>query len=270
MKSVVAGAVFVLSVASACERTQPLGDLENRAGTGGDGAGSAARGGSSKGGAAHRGGRGGNAGSLDGGTTGGTTGVDDGGSIDDGGFDGGEMNDGGSIDDGGFDGGTDGGEIDCYSPDAPALALGAEGPGCVCDAEVEASACVGVPVNGNLHQIAMVCENGRWQTVEDGPCEPGPGPACMIRNRIFSERPPPQFLCEWCAHCMNDDPVCTLIDCLAPEPCPAGTIDATRCWGCGPVDNCTLSEHGCFSPCDDTTTCDIGRCSQNVCTWTCP
>jgi hypothetical protein len=55
----------------------------------------------------------------------------------------------------------------CYSPTknlATAYEPGAKG--CACNADEDADVCV--------KNVALICESGMWQAVEDGPCEPQP------------------------------------------------------------------------------------------------
>jgi hypothetical protein len=53
----------------------------------------------------------------------------------------------------------------CYSPTQHLdIAYEQGSQGCACDAERDQDVCVG--------RVALVCEDGRWSAVEDGPCEP--------------------------------------------------------------------------------------------------
>ena len=60
----------------------------------------------------------------------------------------------------------------CYSPTqnlSSAYDEGAEG--CSCDPAEDASVCVPDPADRN---VALICEAGHWEAVEDGPCMPVP------------------------------------------------------------------------------------------------
>jgi hypothetical protein len=53
----------------------------------------------------------------------------------------------------------------CYSPTMNlATAYEPSAKGCACDADQDADICV--------KNVALICENGTWQAVEDGPCAP--------------------------------------------------------------------------------------------------
>jgi hypothetical protein len=238
---------LVLSICGfGCELERPLGDIENGAGRGGDSGGAsgsgsttggAPNGGSNHGGAA-------NGGAANGGTSSGGT------------PQGGASPNGGSAGGGG-----------CFSPDDnPELSLEPDSQGCACSEGTDQ--CLAIPEGGGLHLVGMVCREGRWSVVEDGPCEPGPSLSwCMIENRVFKDGGPvpAEFLCRFCWFCGAGHGACPLIDC-APPPCPAGTAQGSRCRSCGLLPGgCDITEHGCFAPCDEGETCDWGRCSDGVC-----
>lgn len=60
----------------------------------------------------------------------------------------------------------------CYSPKqnlATAYESGSEG--CPCDPAREQATCATYDEAGRPHQVALLCVNGRWAAVNDGPCE---------------------------------------------------------------------------------------------------
>lgn len=69
--------------------------------------------------------------------------------------------------DGGLGGGGVSGQSGCYSPTQNLDSAYEPGAyGCLCDATKDEAVCIG--------RVALVCERGAWQAVEDGPCSPQP------------------------------------------------------------------------------------------------
>ena len=58
----------------------------------------------------------------------------------------------------------EGGAVPCYSPAAPDGAYDIGAQGCACDTPEGRSICVG--------RAALECQDGKWQSFEDGPCLP--------------------------------------------------------------------------------------------------
>lgn len=252
-----------------CQRDRPLGELESGAGQAGD-AGTTGNGGTTSGSA--------NGGSVNGGSANG--GSANGGSAEGGASTGGLTN-GGSATGGSANGGSDNGGSDsggsangggtgenCFSPDnRPERALDLVVQGCDCTSD-DVDQCIMVPDAPWPHLIGMSCRDGRWSTVEDGPCEYGQTHpwGCMIENRVFKQNmpAPPDFLCRICAWCpANFNAACDLILCLPPE-CPTGTVQGSRCRICGMgPGGCDIEEHGCFEPCANDDDCEDGfRCLE--------
>jgi hypothetical protein len=235
----------LLLFAVGCQRDQFLGDLAT-AGEGGESSGGSSTGGSSSGGTV-------SAGMSSGGTV--SAGTSNGGS-----FTAGTSN------------GTagSGGGVGCFSPDVnPELGLDGGVVGCPCESEEEV--CVAVTEGQRLHLIALVCSEGSWHSVLDGPCEPTPGNACMIGNRIYrqGEFIGPPFDCN-ASVCGPTGPEGTVDIACPPRTCPEGTISGSRCRACGVEDSCDIVETGCFPTCVAGDTCDIGRCAQGFCFASCP
>ncbi|MBI2393837.1 MAG: hypothetical protein HYV09_29970 [Deltaproteobacteria bacterium] len=62
-------------------------------------------------------------------------------------------------------------DASCYSPSSNLdRAYAAGSRGCACSG---GAVCVS---DSTGRTVALVCESGAWQAVEDGPCMPGPGP----------------------------------------------------------------------------------------------
>jgi hypothetical protein len=108
----------------------------------------------------------------------------------------------------------------------------------------------------------MICTDGRWTSVEDGPCD---GRAqCRVAGVDYPSGakrvPTPYSGCNDC-DCDNGALVnCTNRKCT-DRPCPAGTFAARKCLDCGPTDACSKLETGCFSEAD----CEDGICSAVQC-----
>ncbi|HEX6275443.1 MAG TPA: hypothetical protein VFZ53_20525 [Polyangiaceae bacterium] len=272
----------VLSVvAFGCEGERVLGEVDPRA-TGGDesggtgGSGDATNGGSASGGTA-QGGSAPSGGSAQGGAapSGGSAqagaapsgGSAQGGAAPNGGAaQGGAAPNGGSAQGGTAPSGGNGGSGGiCFSPDKGVPNEFANLVGCPCT-EDDVDQCVAIGTT-QISLLGMVCgSDGRWQIVEDGPCEPGPGSWCMIEGRVFKpgSEVPRELLCEVCHACPTLDDACLLIDCAPPE-CPAGTARGERCRQCGNPGGCDMMEHGCFEPCVDGERCEFGYCSNGLC-----
>ncbi len=70
-------------------------------------------------------------------------------------------------------GGTDA-EGDCYSPTQNLTRAYEDGAvGCACTEGEDEGVCVS-EAPGSNRKVALVCSQGRWQAVEDGPCAPKP------------------------------------------------------------------------------------------------
>jgi hypothetical protein len=266
MTSLRAGVFGVLAlVAIGCEGERVLGDLENGAGQGGDETGGTANGGAS---GTARGGTTASGGTAQGGapTSGGTA---QGGAPASGGTaQGGAPTNGGTAQGGTSPNGGSGGGVPCFSPDNGVSPQISNLVGCPC-AEGDVDQCVATGTDP-LSFIAMVCgEEGRWQLVEDGPCEPrGTDVWCLLENRLFMTKGdpvPPELLCDYCEGCGFEDPRCAAIICL-PKMCPSDTTLGTRCRACGMrPGGCDIIEYGCFDPCPDGETCEFGQCSNGTC-----
>jgi hypothetical protein len=241
---VVVGGLLLLGIG--CQVDQSLGDIEEAGGEAGD----------ASGGSDTMGGAAGSSGS--GATSGGSTG---GGASASGGTGPGTGGRGGATSGGGGTGGSSGA---CFSPDEnPELGLDPSAIGCACDEEP--GVCVALEDGPGFHLVAMLCSGGRWNSVEDGPCEPNAGQRCLIGNRLYRQgesfRDP--FSCNECACGMNGSLSCTLIGC--DIPCPAGTVEGRRCRACGSPGGCDIWEIGCFDPCVDGELCEFGFCDDGVC-----
>jgi len=139
--------------------------------------------------------------------------------------------------------------VDCFSPTShPELAVEDPDAGCACDAK-EPDQCVRTQHEGRPWDVALVCAQGRWQSVEDGPCGGGGAAACRINGVDYANgqlHVPDPYSCNECECHDGKLSNCTQRPCKAPEPCPEGTTASTRCLDCGPIDNCTLVETGCL------------------------
>lgn len=149
----------------------------------------------------------------------------------------------------------------CFSPgDHPELAYEVGGPpGCSC--EKDAAECVRTQYQGRPWDIALMCVDGRWQGVEDGPCDGGA--TCTIDGTEYPSGawvPSPFDSCNRCRCDHGDVGGCTSGQCT-PHSCPDGTFQAKRCTSCGPADGCDAWEYGCFSD----PACADGICSTMQC-----
>lgn len=145
------------------------------------------------------------------------------------------------------------GDTDCFSPtNSPELAIDHVDAGCACN-ETDPDQCVRTAHEGRPWDVALVCEGGRWQSVEDGPCGDGRQAACRIKGIDYANgqlHVPDPYSCNEC-ECQDGKLTnCTQRPCKAPEPCPDGTKAGSRCVGCGPTDACTIVETGCIDPND--------------------
>jgi hypothetical protein len=108
-------------------------------------------------------------------------------------------------------------EEECFSPEQNLDLAGQPGAvGCPCSSEDR-----GQCVSG----VALVCSEGRWESVVDGPCFPGPGERCG------------EGFCSQYGYC----------DELAPD---------------GPT---CLSKRQPGETCSDTTECQTGECTEGIC-----
>lgn len=150
---------------------------------------------------------------------------------------------------------------ECFSPtDHPELAYAAGGPpGCACEAN--AAECVRSEYQGRPWDVALVCTDGHWEGVEDGPCD---GSAtCTIDDVEYpsgARVPSPFDSCNQCWCRKGNVTECSRAECQ-PAACPDGTYQAKRCTDCGPVDNCAAWEYGCFADPE----CADGVCSAVQC-----
>jgi hypothetical protein len=101
----------------------------------------------------------------------------------------------------------------------------------------------------------------------EGHCVDAWGASCKVEGVVYpggSGNIPDPFSCNTCS-CLDGQLDCTKIAC--PEPCPAGTVQATQCAQCGPTDACEIVEHACLPAC--TSTCATGMCLNGVCAMVC-
>jgi hypothetical protein len=157
-------------------------------------------------------------------------------------------------------GGNGGTQIgSCFSPtQSPELAIDAPDAGCGCSGE-EADQCVSTRYQGRAWDVALVCSEGRWRSVEDGPCFPGqpsaPATQCVVEGALYADGAPipDPFSCNTCVCEGGQVSSCTEIGCT--DPCPAGTSEGISCAVCGPTDGCEALETGCFVTCRDDAEC---------------
>jgi hypothetical protein len=238
--------VGLLLLGIGCQVDQSLGGIEEEGG----GAGEASGGSDTMGGA---GGSSGSGVTSGGSTTGGAS---------SGGASAGKGGNSGTSSGGG---GSGGGSGACFSPDQNSeLGLDASAIGCACDDEPDV--CVALEDGSGFHMLAMVCNGGRWNSVEDGPCEPTDGPRCLIGNRLYRQgeqfRDP--FSCNTCSCGPNGPDLCTEIgDCEIP--CLPNAVGGTRCRQCGSSGGCAIWETGCFELCPEGEPCSFGRCTDAIC-----
>jgi len=195
-----------------------------------------------------------------------------GGSRSEGGNDSGGASFGGSHA-GGFGGNNTGGAAgstgECFSPiESPELALDSNAIGCPC---TFGESCVLVDDGGRPHALALVCERGRWQSVEDGPCAPQVprAAACKVLGRIYSSGStyvPDPHSCNICS-CEDGQLTCTEINC--PSACPPNGGPGTQCVECGPTDACLVVEHTCLPVCSDHDSCEGKACLSGMCRSVC-
>lgn len=251
-------ALSVVALVACMEVEQPLGDApsDEQGGTAGTTGGSGSTGGSGgttggSGGAAASGAAGrlpmaGNAGTL---SSGGAT------------ASGGSGNDTGDAGEA-TTGGTGGTNPDCFSPDNPDGALSG-GQGCPCGAADEAQ-CLRVLEGERPHLVALMCLDGAWASVEDGPCEVTRG--CLVDNRVYpgdgnNGFPSPFDTCNHCG-CDSGGLSCTEIGCDRVT-CPAGTVPGSTCFECGPAGGCAIMEYGCVPACDEEGGCGASGVCRN-------
>jgi len=153
-----------------------------------------------------------------------------------------------------------GATLACFSPSqSPALSLDEPNAGCPCSGS--AGVCVRTEYDGRPWDVALVCEGGRWQGVEDGPCAPSlPNPAnppatCLVEGQRYAdgERVPDPYSCNTCFCEDGQVSVCTEIGCA--DPCPTGTTPGTSCAECGPTDACESVETTCLRSCSSNGDC---------------
>ena len=144
----------------------------------------------------------------------------------------------------------------CFSPtQSPELALDEPDAGCVCSDEE--SQCVSTRYQGRAWDVALICAEGRWRSVEDGPCYPpvATRAACVGDGRRYADGatiPDPQS----CTTCPGDDGQGTACPEIGgADPCPSGTGAGTSCAACGPTDACEAIETACLVSCGGDAAC---------------
>jgi hypothetical protein len=104
--------------------------------------------------------------------------------------------------------------------------------------------------NANNFETQAECE-----TACDVTPLPVGGASCEVGGTVYPSGTDgiddPQS-CNTCS-CDEGQLICTDIAC--PEPCPAGTVYATSCSACGPVDNCERVRHDCLPTCETSADC---------------
>ena len=150
---------------------------------------------------------------------------------------------------------------DCFAPQhQPELGLEQGSVGCPCEADPPE--CVRTEHDNRPWDVALVCTNGTWESVEDGPCSGRS--ACEVNGVTYpsgARRVPSPY--NDCSSCGCDDGKlveCGGLDCL-DQPCAAGSWAARRCAICGLADGCDVVEIGCFTDPD---------CEDGVCGVPCP
>jgi hypothetical protein len=164
----------------------------------------------------------------------------------------------------------------CFSPtQSPELALDEPDAGCSCSDEE--SQCVSTRYQGRAWDVALICTQGRWRSVEDGPCFPTRPPIatatdCVVEGRRYADGAtvPDPFSCNTCVCDDGQVSACTEIGCA--DPCPAGTGAGISCAACGPTDGCEAEETACLFSCRDDADCTdpshfacIDGLCRNVC-----
>lgn len=147
--------------------------------------------------------------------------------------------------------------------------------GCACDLEGQ-SICV-----GQTRLIALECRDGRWTSVEDGPCEP--------REQCGQET-----LVSTASTCLDNYQLCWIVNDLTywgrenmfcgekprnviPE-CPVNHTRSEVCTSCGPIAPCLFPERHCLKNCRDDTDCldepvfskmsyTPSKCANGMCTY---
>jgi len=161
----------------------------------------------------------------------------------------------------------------CFSPSqTPELGLDEPDAGCACDDDE--GVCVPTTYQGRAWNVALICVDGRWHSVEDGPCAPTvpSGAGCVVEGQRYADGAtvPDPYSCNSCQCEDGAVTACTEIGCS--EACPEGTAPGTSCAACGPTDACEAVETTCLLSCqsdDDCTdsahfACIDGQC-RNVC-----
>jgi hypothetical protein len=157
----------------------------------------------------------------------------------------------------------------CFSPIVnPELALDSDALGCEC---TFGEACVTVEDQGRPHGIALICEEGRWLSVEDGPCFPVPLPetSCKVFGRVYSSGStyvPDPHSCNICS-CEDGELLCTEKNC--PNACPPNGAPGMQCAECGPTDACLIVEHTCLPVCSESEQCNGAACLSGMCRTVC-
>jgi hypothetical protein len=114
---------------------------------------------------------------------------------------------------------------------------------------------------GRPWDVALICIDGRWEGVEDGPCDGGA--TCTIKGTTYpsgAHVPAPFDGCNTCSCQGGEVTDCTRAEC-GGTTCPDGSFQAKRCTECGPADGCAAWEYGCF----DDPDCADGVCSAVQC-----
>jgi Kazal-type serine protease inhibitor domain len=161
--------------------------------------------------------------------------------------------------DSGGGGDKDAGPSECYSPTSHLeLAYDDDAIGCACRASDDA-----ICIDG----VALICTDGRWQAVEDGPCQPEP-PAPECEGMIVDSS----------ARCLQDDAFCRELPdgryCTGPMApmCPAGSepiapdaecpADAD-CWQYSESLRCTRPSEPAASECEGMIVDSSAGCLQD-------
>lgn len=164
---------------------------------------------------------------------------------------------------GGTASGMGGNNANCFSPtNSAALAIEVPEAGCPCSKEPDE--CVLTEYDSRPWLLSFSCQNGKWESVEDGVCGDGRQSACRVDGVTYphgARNIPSPF--DECNHCSCGDGQlvdCTIIECGDIE-CGEGSYPARRCVECGPTDACLEVETGCLSgPGCENGFCDEGRC----------
>lgn len=77
----------------------------------------------------------------------------------------------------------------CYSPTQRVeTAYQPQSHGCACAAETEPGVCVKTQIDGRDHSVGLMCIEGKWKSVVDGPCMPPMPPSTRGRVVLSAKR----------------------------------------------------------------------------------